>query len=277
MGRDLSHGAGWRWIAASLRGTSHLGADLPCQDAWQARDVASDTIILVAADGAGSASRADAGSRAVCDLLVEHVARVVSFCDQVPDLGVADALVWLEDLREALARRAREEDAQLRDYASTLLLAVVGVEGGVFAQIGDGVIVIRDEREIRPVFWPDAGEYVNTTYFVTDEKAADHLRFCAVKAPIWDVAVVTDGLQSLCLSFAEQAVHAPFFQPMFDRLEKEPPGRAEDLCAQLQVFLGSDAVNARTDDDKTLLLASRPRAAGTGEIAPGCGDGQDAV
>jgi hypothetical protein len=35
------------------------------------------------------------------------------------------------------------------------------------------------------------------------------------------------------------------------------PGRAESLSAQLAAFLVSQPVNARTDDDKTLVLATR--------------------
>ena len=37
-----------------------------------------------------------------------------------------------------------------------------------FLEIGDGAIVILDDGVLRPVFWPQSGEYLNTTYFVTD-------------------------------------------------------------------------------------------------------------
>jgi hypothetical protein len=44
---------------------------------------------------------------------------------------------------------------------------------------------------------------------------------------------------------------------MFDRLRLERLGEAEALRAPLADFLDSHAVNSRTDDDKTLLLATR--------------------
>jgi hypothetical protein len=34
-------------------------------------------------------------------------------------------------------------------------------------------------------------------------------------------------------------------------------GRLQALSTQLEGYLGSDAINNRTDDDKTLLLATR--------------------
>ncbi len=66
----------------------------------------------------------------------------------------------------------------MRDYACTLLFALVGVEAAVFRQIGDGVIVVNDQSSHWSwVFWPERGEFANTTFFVTDAVAADHLRF----------------------------------------------------------------------------------------------------
>ena len=36
--------------------------------------------------------------------------------------------------------------------------------------------------------------------------------------PIRDIGLFTDGLQMLCLKYAERAVHEPFFMPMFRSL-----------------------------------------------------------
>ena len=71
---------------------------------------------------------------------------------------------------------------------------------------------------------------------------------------------VTDGLQMLALNFAGRTAHRPFFEPMFRRLRSAAPG--EGLPLALRRFLNSPAVNGRSDDDKTLILATRvpPRA-----------------
>jgi hypothetical protein len=65
----------------------------------------------------------------------------------------------------------------------------------------------------------------------------------------------TDGLQRLLLHYETQTPHIPFFEPVFAQLENA------ECCArlneELRSFLDSRAVNQRTDDDKTLVLAAR--------------------
>jgi hypothetical protein len=55
---------------------------------------------------------------------------------------------------------------------------------------------------------------------------------------------------------------------MFARLRREPAARPRRLAGELRTFLDSPAVNRRTDDDKTLVLATRLGAASAGARAP---------
>lgn len=258
----------WRWVAASAPGTSHIATQVPCQDAFGACLTGEGALILVAADGAGSAARAEEGARTACEVTVDLLEATLTV-GGVPRFSREDAVACLDCVVEILRARAETAGVPLRDYACTLLVAVAGWGGAVFFQIGDGAIVVRDASGCRPVFWPETGEYANTTYFITGANAARHLRFYAGATPVRDLAVLTDGLQMLALQFSDQTVHEPFFDPMFDRLRREPPGMSAGLSAQLEAFLGSAAVNARTDDDKTLLLATSP---GTGRKAPAVGN-----
>ena len=59
----------------------------------------------------------------------------------------------------------------------------------------------------------------------------------------------------LALSKATGKVHGPFFKPMFENLRRAPNG--DILRDSLSAFLNSSRVNERTDDDKTILLATR--------------------
>jgi hypothetical protein len=69
------------------------------------------------------------------------------------------------------------------------------------------------------------------------------------------VALFSDGLLRLALNLAAAAPHAPFFNSLFAFLTSQP---SLDATAQaLGEFLQSDRVNARTDDDKTLVVAWR--------------------
>ena len=53
---------------------------------------------------------------------------------------------------------------------------------------------------------------------------------------------------------ATQTPFARFFSTMAAPLPKEP-GKAHTLSGQLKAYLDSEAVNSRTDDDKTLVMA----------------------
>ena len=65
---------------------------------------------------------------------------------------------------------------------------------------------------------------------------------------------MTDGLERLALRFDTQTPHVPFFDPFFRaiRAAKDYTG----LNDALQTFLASEPVRERSDDDKTLILAS---------------------
>ncbi len=150
---------------------------------------------------------------------------------------------------------------RVRDYACTVLAAVVGPDWSVFLQIGDGVMVVRSagDPDYGWVFWPEDGEYANTTFFVTDERAREHLQFEGSDLDYEEVALLTDGLQRLVLNLGDRTVHQPFFSSMFRALGGPtlvPPGVYAD---RLGAYLNSDTVNARTDDDKTLVLLKRTR------------------
>ncbi len=103
--------------------------------------------------------------------------------------------------------------------------------------------------------WPENGEYANQTFFVTDGDADQRVgiaRFAGVD----DVAVFSDGIARLALDHAGRAAFVPFFEPLTHTVRSAPDGGAQ-LAAQLAAYLASDAINARTDDDKALAIATR--------------------
>ena len=87
------------------------------------------------------------------------------------------------------------------------------------------------------------------------EQYLAHLSLRHAEAPD-EIALFTDGLQTLVLSFSEKRAHAGFFRPLFDALRQsgdEVPG----FSAHLETFLSRDDIRRRSDDDKTLVLAVR--------------------
>ncbi len=116
-------------------------------------------------------------------------------------------------------------------------------------------MVVHHNESWHPIFWPQSGEYANQTWFITEPNFEEALLLDVVEGPIDRLAMFTDGLQRLALHEATRSVHAPFFIPLFDRLASVSD--AALLEQPLRKWLDSEAINQRTDDDKTLLLTMR--------------------
>jgi len=245
----------WRFAAARAKGTSHIKADLPCQDQIACRVVGAKTLVAAIADGAGSAALAERGAEVA-------VETVIQFIVQALDAEPPDYRVMLRDAavaaREAVLSAAQQCGSAPRDLASTLLIAVLGPSGGGALQIGDGVIVVSDDAgEWCWVFWPQRGEYANTTHFLTDDDAVDRFQIESFAGKVMDIALLTDGLEPLALHYASTSVYEPFFNGIFQPLlAANGAEEITGLSASLERFLASERVSSRTDDDVSLILAT---------------------
>jgi len=249
----------WRLIYACEKGTSHEAAGTPCQDSVYGDVVDFDgvpALLIAVSDGAGSASHGEEGSETAC-LVLQQAAR--AWIDGTgPAFPPSDAILrgWVQTVHQCLVEKAAAADLRPRDFACTLLAAICTPGWSACLQIGDGALVARDSKGLRVIFWPESGEYANQTYFVTDPGYEQHVLTSSDVGPITDLAAMTDGLQRLALNFADRSPHAAFFEPLFSTLRKQPFELVEELDGAVVQLLRGPAVNSRTDDDKTLLIAS---------------------
>jgi hypothetical protein len=259
--------AQWRTAFASVAGTSHAKTGAPCQDASGCLVVTAgkglEVLIAAVSDGAGTASRSEAGASLVVDRFLRDFAEAVQAGLDVASCRRDFAEKWLESIREAIARLAEAEDGQMRDYACTLLGAVVGPSSSIYLQIGDGAIIVAGEErgEYNWIFWPQHGEYANVTNFITQENAVEAL-FFENGASVEEIALFSDGIERLVLDMSARTVHSPAFVPIFKWLATTQPVQDTKPSGPLQAYLSSDHVNKRTDDDKTLVMATRVTSAG---------------
>ena len=253
----------WRLVAASCVGSSHIVTGAPCQDSLGAElfEAQNETVLLaIVSDGAGSAAHSEVGSskavattrRLVRDFLSSH---------KIASIERTTAEDWLLAIQADIQEIAEQHSAVVRDFACTLLVAIVGSDAAAFLQVGDGAIVVArssDNREWSPVFWPQHGEYVNTTNFVTMANAAEVLDFVVLNERLDGLASFSDGLENLVLDQANRRAHAPFFNSMIGQVRQQAShGFDEHVSRMLQDYLSSETVCERTDDDKSLILATR--------------------
>ena len=264
----------WSVIGASVTGTSHLRAGRGCDDAHAYHVLDRDLLLIAVADGAGSAAQSARGAARAVQAAIGAALRILN-----QDVQPVDRDQWISVLRSiltqshaALVQLTSERSpgslatagtdqsqpdnrAALRDFATTLLVAIVTPQWIVAAQIGDGAMVIQQaDGSTMSLTPPFRGEYINETYFLTDtEYLIESDYFVTPCNGIQGIALLTDGLQLLAMNFPENTPHHPFFKSLFNFATG-----TEANAETLRRFLESERVCARTDDDKTLVLAVRP-------------------
>jgi hypothetical protein len=253
----------WRLAFASVVGTSHVAAGKACDDAACCDVVVSrageEILVAIVSDGAGSAELSSYGSKLTTEVMFENIKGWIGQGGSVGDLAKETVLDWLDNVRDRIGQLAKDEHCELRDFAATLLFAILGPNAGAIGQIGDGAVVVSENgMGWDAVFWPQHGAYVNQTYFVTDERAHEQLALKIVLRPIEDVVIFTDGLERVLLDFTQERAHPPAFRKMMAPLRAwQEKGHAEKLSAQLAQYLQSPAIASHSDDDLTLVICTR--------------------
>jgi hypothetical protein len=260
----------WRIIGASVVGSSHLTGGLPCQDfslhaLFETEN--GQVLVAVVSDGAGSAEQAAVGANIACHAFISLAQQYVAEGRLVSSLDRTQVGEWIKHIAGQLEEKAQQAGHDVRDYACTLLAAVIADDAAIFLQIGDGAIVTShgEEDGWSWVFWPQHGEFANSTNFVVSENALQVLEVELAPRRIDEIALFTDGIEHLVLHQSTKTVHDPFFNSLLKPIRgSEISGYNENLSKQLEMYLASAKFAERTNDDRTLLIASR-KCVPTGE------------
>lgn len=249
----------WKAIGRSVRGISHVSSGKGCEDSIHYGQVQcgdQDVLICCLSDGAGSALHAEAAAAFTTSTAWEYLAAAVT---QANPLTEELIYAMAETVYSGLEQLAAEHECALDEFSCTLLGCVINKGNAAFFQVGDGAIVRSDgQGYFTAVWWPHSGEYLNTTAFVTDDPNFGDLAVTIIDDTIEELALFSDGLQMLCLNTESKTVHQPFFNDLFRYLRMADSNeRLDILNEKLAGFLDSQPVNDRTDDDKTLFLATR--------------------
>lgn len=273
-------GGPWRVAGASVRGTSHEKRSQPCQDAHGWLRLPGGGLAIAVADGAGSAKLSERGSTRAVEAALQ-AAYDAAERGLSGETGMTphawDVLIRLifTQARNAVVMRAHSERHFVRNYATTLTVALVA--GGWLAagQIGDGAVVALDEQDAMfSATRLQKGEYANETHFLTQRDAVKRVQVYSARQDVKALAVMSDGLVRLALALPSGDPHAPFFKPLFGFIASVQD--EAQASVKLESFLASERVCARTDDDKSLVLACYRNTGAIAYPAPGSGEGQAA-
>ena len=249
----------WKYFYASVKGTSHEKTNTLKQDSCSVENVEINNenyLVIAVADGAGSAKKSDISSKYICRLFTKNAQQWLKD-NNINDLTREVVTEWFNYFQKVLNRLIKIYKLDsIRDFATTLLFAILGEDCNVFVQIGDGIIAVDFGSGLDCVFQPQNGEFLNTTRFATESDAPNIFMYKVTNGNILKFVMHTDGIEQIGFDFAKQKPFSPFFNPFFNALENSKNfGMQENLSKQLANFLNSNRVNSKTDDDKTLIIA----------------------
>lgn len=264
----------WRIARASVIGTGHIQAKMPCQDSNYVMQV-GDTVIIAVSDGLGSATYSDRGSKFICKYVVEYLAQAITppaptFFASVSQL-VTGALPQIDmqsvmmqaatESRTALMALAGTEQNELRDYACTLLVAILSPDEWHVLHIGDGAVVgMLTPTSAKTLSSPDNGEFINVTVPLTSSDYQNHLRYQHHKEQLYGIALLSDGVQPMCINYKTGDAYPGFFTPLISWLAAFPATTLADASDGLSKLLDSDKLRQKSDDDMTLVLVIKHNA-----------------
>jgi hypothetical protein len=242
----------WNIVAASVTGEAHLKQGKGNEDAFCLASRLDGSLVLAVADGAGSASCGAEGAELATTSALKFLSKT-----EMPTTEESWQTLMLETaqhVHEKLEAHAITQEKESRDFACTLLVAILTPFYTIALQIGDGAIVGTNSETMSRLTKATHGEYASETVFVTSQ---DYLEHCScttvVSENVTGLALLTDGLEPVAMNLQTDEPFAPFFSPLFQFVcsEKDTFEKSQALSE----LLGSKRISQRTHDDKTLILA----------------------
>ncbi len=239
-------------LAASVVGSAHLTQDKGNEDAFAIGSSLSKDLMLVASDGAGSAVCAAEGSAFISQKMLELLSSMPLSTSRVA--LECDLLALLYVLKAELNLYAKQQARPTKDFAATVLAVKITPLYVLAAQIGDGAIVAETKDGLQLLTEPFHGDYVSETVFVSSDDALQKASVAILRcSDIQSLAIMTDGLEPVALS--KMQPYQDFFAPLFAFCANEK--NLSEKCRDLEAFLSSERIAARTHDDKTLILMTK--------------------
>jgi hypothetical protein len=274
-----------RILAASQRGRSHAHEGLFRDDDFSiSYHEPTGWHLLAAADGAGSAKYSRKGSLIACTESLRYMrqwiesqqtsleAAVQSLLEKEDDRPMRTvAYSWLGggafEARMAIESEAKsqEQPAVMRDYATTLLLAVAKHTraGWIVATftIGDGGVgILQKDGQVKALCTPDSGEFSGQTVFLTASNVmgtAEQIMQRIHTARMSDVAalvLMTDGVTDPKFPTESSLSDPTVWNAFWTELNATVNLSLENMEASAQLLNWLSFRSPGNHDDRTIVL-----------------------
>ncbi len=165
----------WKIPYAYVPGTRHSQDEVECQDYALAK-LSDGFACVVVADGAGSVANAGQGAKLACEITRDFLFDInINLFSMNPE-EIKEELIT--EIRIQLHAAAREMKCEFESFASTLLFFATDGVNFLAGNVGDGLVGVIDEHNhASTLLVPENGNFLNESFFVTDDDCKSHLRF----------------------------------------------------------------------------------------------------
>ena len=271
-------------VAASKRGRSHAQEGKPRDDDFRVSfNPQNGWYVLAVADGAGSARYSREGSRIACEVTEEYCKAwlaergealedvVAVYASERSKASLQPVVEKVHDLLfraateayRAIVRRKDEcESAVLKDFSTTLLLAVCRkFSFGWFVAsfgVGDGAIAVydRDSDTVRLLNEPDGGEFAGQTRFLTMESIfRDRPRIRLSIVPDFTaLMLMTDGISDPFFETDANLAKKEKWDALWDSICSDVDLSDDNADAARQLLGWLDFWSPGNHDDRTIAI-----------------------
>lgn len=276
----------WVIAGASVKGKSHVDANLPCQDNYFHKYLSLGWGVAIVCDGAGSAKNSEKGSKFVSEeYLSKHFVKLVEDEKWIEQKKLPNESEWEEkavqqfkNALDDLKQYAEKEKLGLDSLACTAIVVIYSPIGLLVSHIGDGRAgYCNEEGEWEPIMIPHKGEESNQTIFLTSSawSKSDNFQMSKVRVPECRVVaskplafvLMSDGCEQHSFKCSvidpetkqwsdPNVPFKKFFDPLVTTLKDMKVSTSSvDINSKWENFLNSGTVGLKNEvDDKTMIL-----------------------
>jgi hypothetical protein len=248
----------WMTGGVSVQGFSHIAENIPCQDAHFIK-TNGEYLFMAVADGAGSASLSDIGSKEYAKNVIENMSLKISDSSFDNDKIKAIFIESVELVSEKLITENTNlegEGVRLSDFYSTIIIFIANANEGLFIHVGDGAGSAFQYEDISKaiISMPQNGEYINETYFINMFDWKNYIRLTPVKEKFDSIILLSDGVSPMAMTENGTKLFEPFIKPIINYVKTVSESQGESVVKQT---LKKEKIRAITGDDKTFVWAIR--------------------
>lgn len=265
---------GFKIYGASIRGRSHAHTAMYRDDHFEIKNFDEDILVLAVADGAGSAEYSREGSRLACEACkkslldnkgkVDLLKKLIYNYDKSKNNELSNlAYDIIGDIIQKAIRSideiSKREKSKLRDFATTLLLALVApTEKGyciISYSIGDGIIAkLDDENNPQLLTTPDSGIHAGQTKFITMKESihtiSDRTKIRFVSS-LKNLFLMTDGISDVYFETESQFNKTECWNKLISEIEEEIDFSGANVENQFEKWI--DFFSRGNHDDRTII------------------------